>query len=188
LDRVATRRGVEALHRWLARVDPESARRIQPRDRKRLVRALEIHLLTGRPMTAHFADTVSPLGGAPVLTIGLDMPREALRERVARRVDAQFERGVVDEVRRLTAAGVPLSAHAFSGLVYRQVVELLAGVRDEAATRELIVRENMRYARRQLIWFRKESDVRWLEGPGESPDAQARARDLVAAFLQSDTP
>jgi tRNA dimethylallyltransferase len=80
---------------------------------------------------------------------------------------------------------VPASAHAFSGLVYRQVVEMLRGVRDEAATRELIVRENMRYARRQLIWFRKEPNVRWLEGPGESPVALASARDLVAAFLQS---
>jgi tRNA dimethylallyltransferase len=104
---------------------------------------------------------------------------------VAARVDAQFARGVVAEVEGLMAAGVPASAHAFSGLVYRQVVELLRGVRDEAVTRELIVRENMRYVRRQLIWFRKEPNVRWLEGPGESPAALASARDLVAAFLQS---
>src|SRR5439155_1397506 len=61
LDRVAARRGPEALHRWLQRVDAESARRIQPRDRKRLVRALEVWLLTGRPLTAHFVETVSPL-------------------------------------------------------------------------------------------------------------------------------
>jgi tRNA dimethylallyltransferase len=185
LDVVADRRGVESLHRWLTRVDAESARRIQPRDRKRLVRALEVYLLTGRPLTDHFGETTSPIAGVRVLAIGVSMPRPALRERVAARVDAQFARGVVAEVEGLIAAGVPASAHAFSGLVYRQVVELLRGVRDETATRELIVRENMRYARRQLIWFRKEPNVRWLEGPGESPAALASARDLVAAFLQS---
>ena len=185
LDAVADRRGVESLHRWLARVDAESARRIQPRDRKRLVRALEVYLLTGRPLTDHFGETTSPIAGVRVLAIGVAMPRPALRVRVAARVDAQFARGVVAEVQGLMAAGVPASAHAFSGLVYRQVVEMLRGVRDETATRELIVRENMRYARRQLIWFRKEPNVRWLDGPGESPVALASVRDLVAAFLQS---
>jgi tRNA dimethylallyltransferase len=185
LDAVAERRGVVSLHRWLTRVDAASARRIQPRDRKRLVRALEVYLLTGRPLTDHFGETTSPIAGTRVLAMGVSMARPALRERVAARVDAQFARGVVAEVQRLIAAGVPASAHAFSGLVYRQVVEMLRSVRDEAATRELIVRENMRYARRQLIWFRKEPNVRWLEGPGESPAALASARDLVAAFLQS---
>ena len=126
LDAVADRRGVESLHRWLTRVDAESARRIQPRDRKRLVRALEVYLLTGRPLTDHFGETTSPIAGMRVLAIGVSMPRPALRERVAARVDAQFARGVVAEVEGLMAAGVPASAHAFSGLVYRQVVEMLA--------------------------------------------------------------
>ncbi|MFI5177498.1 MAG: tRNA (adenosine(37)-N6)-dimethylallyltransferase MiaA [Vicinamibacterales bacterium] len=186
LETVATRRGTGALHRWLTRVDPESARRIQPRDRKRLIRALEVYLLTGRALTDHFAETTSPIAGASVLTLGVSMPRPALRERVAARVDAQFARGVVEEVRRLLAGGVPATAHAFSGLVYRQVIELLHGVRDEAATRELIVRENMRYARRQAIWFRKEPDVRWIAGPGESEAAASEAEDLVREFLRLD--
>lgn len=183
LDRVAGRRGVLALHRWLARVDPASARRIQPRDRKRLVRALEVYLLTGRPLTAHFAATTSPIAGADVLTLGLVLPRPALTARVAARVDAQFARGVVAEVERLLAAGVPPTAHAFSGLVYRQVMEMRRGVRDLAATRELIVRENMRYARRQLIWFRKEPGVRWLDGAGESAATQQQARDMAHTFF-----
>ena len=110
-----------------------------------------------------------------MLTIGVNMPRDVSAPRVARRVDEQFARGVVDEVRGQLAAGVPKTAHAFSGLVYRQVIEMLDGVRDESATRELIVRENMRYARRQLMWFRKEPDVRWLDGPGELPAAIAQA-------------
>jgi len=184
LERVGARRGDLALHRWLARVDADSARRIQPRDRKRLVRALEVYLLTGRPLTAHFAETRSPIAGAAVLPIGVRVPRDALACRVAARVDQQFARGVVDEVRRLIAAGVPRGAHAFSGLVYRQVIELLDGVRDEAATRELIVRENIRYARRQLVWFRGEAAVRWLDGPGESAPLQREAEAMVREFLE----
>ena len=183
LEQVAARRGVEALHRWLSRVDPDSALRIMPRDLKRLVRALEVYLVTGRPLTAHFADTVSPLAGWQVLTLGLIDPRPDLEPRVARRVEAQFARGVVAEVEALIAAGVPETAHAFSGLVYRQIIEMRQGVRDEAATRALIVRENMRYARRQVMWFRKEPDVRWLHGPGSDPAIQAEALALVRELV-----
>ena len=88
-------------------------------------------------------------------------------------------------MQRLLAAGVPETAHAFSGLVYRQVMEMLAGVRDERATRELVVQENMRYARRQLVWFRKEAGVHWLAGPGESESTLAAASALVSNFLSA---
>ena len=184
LERVADRRGVETLHRWLVRVDPDSAHRILPRDRKRLIRALEVYLLTGRPLTEHFAETRSPIAGVRVLTIGITLPRDLLRQRVARRVDAQFDRGVVAEVQRLLDGGLSPAAHALSGLVYRQVLELLQGVRGDAETRELVVRENIRYAKRQLIWFRKESDVHWLGGPGEAPDVQEQAAGLVREFVE----
>jgi tRNA dimethylallyltransferase len=150
LERLARRRGVTRLHRLLRRVDPASAVRIQPRDEKRLVRALEVYFTTGRPLTDHFAATRSPIAA-----------------RVARRVDEQFARGLLDEVRALLARGVPPTAHPFTGLVYRQAIEHLQGVRDEAATRALIVRENRKYARRQLIWFRKEPNLTWVQGAGE---------------------
>jgi tRNA dimethylallyltransferase len=182
LERRAATHGAGELYRWVRRLDPGSATRIQPRDTKRLVRALEVALVSGVPMTAHFAATVSAIGDYQVLAIGLRLPAALTAERVARRVDLQFGRGVVDEVRRLLAAGVPATAQALSGLVYRQVVEMLAGVRDEAATRELIVRENRHYARRQLIWFRKEPTLTWIDGPGDAPDAIARAVELVDGF------
>jgi len=187
LERVAARRGVESLHRWLARVDAASAARIQPRDLKRLVRALEVYLLTGRPLTDHFEATASPIADYSLLTIGLDLPRDVLRPRVSRRVDDQFNRGVVREVQTLLDAGVPATAHAFTGLVYRQVLEYLQGVRDEPATRALIVQENMRYARRQVLWFRKESDVRWLVGAGETAGPQAEAFSLVSHFTRDSS-
>lgn len=183
LERVAGRKGVEYLHRWLTRVDPSSALRIQPRDLKRLVRALEVYLLTGHPLTAHFDATASPVADYNILTLGLNLPREILRERVARRVDQQFARGVVSEVQALLDAGVPGTAHAFSGLVYRQVIEMLQGERDQPATRALIVQENMRYARRQLLWFRKEPAVVWFEA--DQPDLVDRALEYVGGFVSN---
>ena len=179
LEHSAEKRGVEWLHRLVRRVDPESALRIQPRDRKRLIRALEVYFLTGMPLTRHFAETVSPLEGYAVVPLALRLPADATAERVRRRVDDQFERGVVDEVRRLLASGVPRTARPFGGLVYRQILELLDGVRDEEATRALIAQENRRYARRQLIWFRKEPNLVWFDGPGESPEVIARVHATV---------
>jgi tRNA dimethylallyltransferase len=170
LDRIAGARGPERLHRWLARIDPASAARIQPRDRKRLVRALEVYLLTGRPLTAHFAATEAPLPEYAITAFALRISSEDTSARVARRVDSQFDQGLLDEIRRLLASGVPATAHPFTGLVYRQALEHLQGARDEAATRDLIVRENRRYARRQLIWFRKEPNLQWIAAAGERPD------------------
>ena len=180
LDAVAARRGAPFLHRALGRIDPASGSRIQPRDTKRLVRALEVYLLTGRPLTAHFTETRSLIPDVHVLPLGLRLPPEAIAARVARRVDEQFARGVVDEVRDLLASGIPESARPFGGLVYRQVMEYLHGVRGEAETRALIVQENRRYARRQLIWFRKEPNLVWFDGPGESSAILADATSLVA--------
>jgi tRNA dimethylallyltransferase len=161
------------------RVDPASALRIQPRDRVRLVRALEVYFLTGRPLTSHFAETRAPLDFCDVVAVALRIPAALTSERVARRVDRQFASGLMNEVRGLLAAGVPETARPFGGLVYRQALELLHGVRDEAATRALITQENRRYARRQLIWFRKEPTLRWFEGPGELPDVFARVLDSL---------
>jgi tRNA dimethylallyltransferase len=98
---------------------------------------------------------------------------------VARRVDDQFARGIVDEVRALLARGVPPDARPYGGLVYRQVVEMLRGVRDEVETRRLIVQENRRYARRQLIWFRKEPTLIWFDGPGELPATLERVIEAL---------
>jgi tRNA dimethylallyltransferase len=189
LERIADRRGSEKLHAWLCRVDRPASLRIQPRDRKRIIRALEVYLLTGRPITSHFADTVSPLAGYEVIAFALRIPPEETALRVARRVDAQFEQGLLDEIRDLLAVGVPQTAHPFTGLVYRQALEHLNGVRDEQATRELIVRENRKYARRQLIWFRKEPNLRWIQAAGEREETlEEVARALAAMEIRRDAP
>jgi tRNA dimethylallyltransferase len=174
----------------LQRVDAASAARVMPRDRKRLVRALEVYLSTGRPLTAHFDETRSLIADCDVIAIALRIPRDLTAQRVARRVDDQFSRGIVAEVHGLLARGVPPDARPFGGLVYRQVMEMLRGVRGEEATRALIVQENRRYARRQLIWFRKEPNLIWFDGPGEAPETLQRVEATLAArgFCQPSVP
>jgi len=189
LERIADRKGEMRLHALLRRVDSVSAARISPGDRKRVVRALEVYLLTGRALTTHFADTQSPLPEYDVVTFALRIPQEATDARVAARVHAQFRQGLLDEMRGLLAAGVPETAHPFTGLVYRQAIEHLRGVRDEAETRALIVRENRKYSRRQLIWFRKEPNLHWIHAAGEREETQEEvARALAPMERPSDAP
>jgi tRNA dimethylallyltransferase len=182
LERVASRRGVERLHRMLERIDKPSALRIQARDLNLLIRALVVYFLTVRPLTEHFANTQPPLPEYDVVAFGLRLPADAIAARVAARVDAQFAQGLLDEMRSLMAQGIPETAHPFTGLVYRQALEHLHGVRDEAATRALIVRENQRYARRQLIWFRKEPNLQWIHAAGECETTQEEVTRVVAAM------
>jgi tRNA dimethylallyltransferase len=181
LEWIADRRGTERLHVLLTRIDPDSAERIHARDRKRLVRALEVYYLTGRPLTAHFSDTQSPISDYTVTTFALQIPPQLTADRVAARVDAQFRGGLLDEIRGILASGIPESAHPFTGLVYRQALEHLHGVRDEAATRELIVRENRKYSRRQLIWFRKEPNLQWIHAAGERDTTTEEVVRILAA-------
>ena len=187
LERVARGRGPGALHRLLARHDRASAERVHPADEKRLVRALEVFLLTGRTLTDHFAGTRSPIAGHAVLTVGLRLPMEQLEARIADRVDRQLAGGLLDEVRGLLARGVPEDAGPFGGLVYRQALEHLRGERDLRSTRELIVRENRRYARRQLTWFRREPGVHWMAMPGEHSAAGDAVAGLIDAAIRDGT-
>jgi tRNA dimethylallyltransferase len=183
LESIAQRRGLSFLHRMLRRIDPASAQRILAGDRKRMIRALEVFFLTGKPLTAHFADTISPLGDYRTIAVALSPPMVLIAERVEKRVDAQFEQGLLDEIRGLISRGVPETARPFGGLVYRQALEHLHGARDEAATRALITRENRRYARRQLIWFRKEPNLVWLQTSGEHPDTLAAVESILASHV-----
>jgi tRNA dimethylallyltransferase len=184
LTRLAERRGPGRLHRILAGVDPVAAARIMPADRKKVIRALEVYFLTGKPLSGHLDATVSPIADCEVFAVALALPPELTAARVARRVEQQFERGIVGEVRALLAAGVPREARPFGGLVYRQVMELLRGVRNEGETRALIVTANRQYARRQLIWFRKEPNLRWFAGPGEDQDVAGQVMAACAAAVE----
>src|SRR4029077_229942 len=104
--------------------------------------------------------------------------------RVTRRVDEQFARGLLDEIRGLLARGVPADARPFGGLAYREARAPRQGARDEASTRALIARETRRYARRQLIWFRKEPNLSWFDGPGESAATISAVLRLIETYAR----
>jgi tRNA dimethylallyltransferase len=172
-------KGLEALYRRLEALDPEYAAKVRGRDRVRIIRALEVHAATGRPISEHFRATRSPLQGRRVVRLGLRLEREELNARIDRRVDRMFERGLVDEVRGLVARGVPESAPPFRALGYSHVLRHLRGEtsRDEAAALTKI--DTRHYAKRQMTWFRRMADVAWF-----SPDDGAALEEFVRKALQ----
>lgn len=172
-------RGLEALYRRLEALDPEYAAKVRGRDRVRIIRALEVHAATGRPISEHFRATESPLKGRRVVRLGLRLEREELYARIDRRVDRMFARGLVDEVRGLVARGIPESAPPFRALGYSHVLRHLRGEigRDEAAA--LTKADTRHYAKRQMTWFRKMADVVWF-----SPDDGAALEEYVQKALQ----
>ncbi|MFG2226462.1 tRNA (adenosine(37)-N6)-dimethylallyltransferase MiaA [Streptomyces sp. NPDC048644] len=156
--------GSGALHARLAAADPEAAAAILPGNGRRIVRALEVIEITGRPFTANLPgheavyDTVQ---------IGVGVDRPELAERIARRVDLMWEAGLVDEVRALEAAGLREGRTASRALGYQQVLAQLAGECTDQEAREETVRATKRFARRQDSWFRRDPRVHWLSGAAD---------------------
>jgi len=156
------------LHARLAEVDKEAACRIHPNDLRRVVRALEVFEVTGRPITSWWAQKQqdsSRLGDCRI--IGLTCERERLYERVEARIDSWLAAGWLEEARAL--AGRSLSLTAREALGYRELFDHLEGRGDWAATRLLIHRNTRRYAKRQLSWFRHESGVAWMTVQDRDP-------------------
>jgi tRNA dimethylallyltransferase len=162
-----TAEGAPALAARLASVDPEAAARIDKNDLRRLVRALEVFELTGKPISEH--QRVHDIRRAPrryhARVVGLDPPRDELRRRIAARVDAMLAAGLLDEVRGLAAAGHDLDARAFDAIGYREARAVLRGALAEADMAETMKAATRRFARRQLGWFRSEPGVTWYNAP-----------------------
>lgn len=171
--------GPTALHARLAAVDAEAAGRILPSDGRRLVRALEVLELTGRPFGASLP-TYQPLDA---VQIGLSVPRPALGERITRRVERMWEQGLVEEVRRLDRGGLREGPTASRALGYAQVLRHLAGECTEAEAYAETVRATRRFARRQEAWFRRDPRITWLdvEGVSGGVDGLADRAQSIAA-------
>ncbi len=153
--------GPGALHARLAAADPAAARAILPGNGRRIVRALEVIEITGKPFTANLP------GEKPVyeaVQIGVDVDRPELDDRIARRVDRMWDAGLVDEVRALEGAGLREGLTASRALGYQQVLAALAGECTEDDARAETVRATKRFARRQDSWFRRDTRVVWLGG------------------------
>ena len=167
--------GAPALHRELAQRDPAAAAQILPSNGRRIVRALEVVELTGQPFRAHMPPYESVIG--PVSIVGLTADREVLDARLAARVDAMWEAGLVDEVRTLAARGLAESPTASRALGYAEVLDLLAGRIDDRQARDRTVLGTQRFARRQERLFGKDPRVTWL--PHDAPDLVDRALRVV---------
>ncbi|GAA3163018.1 MULTISPECIES: tRNA (adenosine(37)-N6)-dimethylallyltransferase MiaA [Streptomyces] len=161
LEEELTLRGPGALHARLAVADPGAARAILPSNGRRIVRALEVIEITGRPFTANLPGHDSVYD---TLQIGVDVARPELDERIARRVDRMWEAGLVDEVRALEAQGLREGRTASRALGYQQVLAALAGECTLEEARTETVRATKRFARRQDSWFRRDPRVHWLSG------------------------
>jgi len=168
--------GPGALHRRLAAVDPAAAGRILPGNGRRIVRALEVVEITGRPFTASLPE---PRYAVAAVQVGLDVPRDVLDERIARRVDRMWAAGLVDEVRDLADRGLREGRTASRALGYAQVLRFLDGEWTEQRARDETVRATRRFARRQDAWFRRDPRVVWV--PYDHPDLARRALALRAA-------
>ncbi len=170
------------IHRLLQRRDPAAALRIHPNDRQKLIRALELSAAAGPPRSR------LPLTGYSVLKIGLNPERSELYRRLNLRSAAMFQNGLLAETQALLDTGLNATAKSLQTLGYKQAVQVLTqGVPLADAIGDCQTKTRQ-YAKRQLTWFRRESNINWLEGFGSSREIQAAAAQLVSAFLKSIFP
>ena len=191
LERDAHEHGDASLHARLAELDPTTACRLHPRDRRRVIRALEVLELTGRPISEHQAEHNRPAPpNIPVLA--LELPRARLHERINRRVVGFFEAGLVNEVRALQSASQPLCDVAAQAIGYREVIAMLAEGKSAGPTIERIQARTRQFAKRQATWFRGLGEVQSVPvSTCDSPEAIASLLvpriEAVANFGRSST-
>jgi tRNA dimethylallyltransferase len=178
LEAEARELGTPALYARLARTDPVAARSIQPANTRRVVRALEVIELTGRPFSATMPAREY---ARPTVAIGLRLAREVLNARIAARVDAMWDAGLLDEVRGLESAGLREGRTASRALGYAQALAQLDGLLTEQAAKDETIALTRRFARRQESWFRPDPRVAWL--PADAPDLADQALTVVRAAI-----
>ncbi len=178
LDERCAREGLPALYEELGEVDPITAGRLAPGDRQRVLRALEVAASSGRPLSSWIRQ--QPLGARPLdaVKLGLTLPRSILYDRIAARVADMIERGWVEEVATMLQAGVNPDVPAFQAIGYRQIVRHVQGGWSLQAALEDTIRATRRYAKRQMTWFRKEQNVRWIPASDLEQSTQSLLRQL----------
>ena len=175
--------GGQALLDELAKADPETAARLHPNDSKRIVRALEIFLSTGKTMSQHNAETLSIPPRYEALTLTLNFERrEDMWQRIDRRVDVMMDQGLVDEVRSLLESGVPAKCTSMQAIGYKEMVAAVRDGGDVCAAAEEVKLRSRQYAKRQITWFRRNQAAKWLLW-GPSPDFE-KARQASTEYLK----
>jgi tRNA dimethylallyltransferase len=176
-ERVAER-GSGYLHRILRRFDPAAAERIHANDVPKIIRAIEVCLASRKPMTELWREGREPLDGFRILRMGLQPDRAALYERINRRATRMFEEGLIEETKTLLEK-YGSAARPLASLGYKQVVELLRGELDRDAALKAAQQAHRNYAKRQMTWFRREPEVRWLTGFGDDSAVQTAALQIL---------
>jgi tRNA dimethylallyltransferase len=179
LRKTARRSGPVRLHRILARLDPEASSRIAERDTQKVIRALELRLLTRKTVGEIHRGGRTPLEGYSILKIGLLPPRVALYARIDSRVKNMMAAGWLNEVRRLIALGIPEDAKPFEFIGYSQFRQHLAEQISLAEAIRSIQQATRNLAKRQITWFRREPGVTWLSGFGDDPSIVSEAFHLL---------
>lgn len=169
--------GSHAMHRRIAELDPIAASRIDPLNGRRVVRALEILLITGEPFSAALPDENE--SWQPVLEIGLNSDRAHLVERLARRVEKMWQQGLVDEAHSLISSGLREGKTSSMAIGYRQALAQLDGELSQQEAIDQTVQLTQRYARRQMSWFRRDERINWFDY--QQPDLFGAVSELVAA-------
>ena len=162
----------EVLHA----VDPDTAGRLHPNDRKRIIRALEVHACCGRTLSSFGNDFENAAGAeAPfdALMIGLTMERALLYRRIDARVDRMLEQGLLEEVRRIYSLGLSRRLPAMQSIGYRQLFAYLDGQCSYADAVESVKRETRRYAKRQIAWFKRDQRIHWFDAASAPPEQLA---------------
>lgn len=184
----AAKGGPSYLHRALQKLDAEAAAKISPKDEQKIIRAIEVRLLSGRKFSDTHKAGRPGLEGFAQIKIGLAPRRSDLYARIERRVDHMLQAGWLEEVRRLLAAGIPATAKPFQFIGYRALRELAAKpavTADELLLTAAAIKQSTRnYAKRQITWFRKEAGVRWFEGFGDDPAIADAAHHYLKSELK----
>jgi tRNA dimethylallyltransferase len=180
--KIIRRKGSRILHRFLQRVDPASAAKIAETDAERIIRAYEVYLISRKPMSWWQRQPRDTLKGYRWLKLGLRVPREQLYQRINQRAEKMFQAGFLEEVRSLIDR-FPGESHAFKAIGYRQAAEYLEGRLTLAEAIDETKKQSRHYAKRQLTWFRADSEIVWLDGQLNSSELRIQAADLVNEFL-----
>ena len=176
------RRG-EDLYAYLKQVDPVAAEKIDPRTYVRIERALEVYLVSGKPISYWWRHATKPPSDWKFVKFFITMEREKLYERIARRTEKMLESGWIDEVRRLLEQGVPPDSPGLTSIGYRQIVRYLQGEIDYETMKQEIIRETKNYAKRQITWFKKEPDCVLIGVTDMS--AEESARQIVNCYRRA---
>ena len=163
LQREADEHGNDTLHERLRQCDPETANRVHPNNRVKVIRALEVYELTGKPISALQQQWKTDEPRYPFRAFGLNMPREILYRRIEDRVEEMVEVGLIEEVKWLLDQGYPRDCVAMQSFGYKELIEYLDGTRtfDEAIA--LLKQNTRRFAKRQLTWFCNDSRIEWMD-------------------------